>query len=67
MGVAIGLLMPFVANIVPISRALSSTLRNALDVYHKTEVRLFVVDVVVCVRLSSISRSVLLFQHRRAK
>lgn len=30
----IGLIMPFIANIVPISRALSHTLRDSLDVYH---------------------------------
>ena len=35
--VALGLLMPFVANIVPISRALSGSLRNALDIYHSAE------------------------------
>ena len=32
---AIGLIVPLVANWVPIKRALASTLRNALDVYHQ--------------------------------
>ena len=31
---ALGLIMPALANIVPISRALSKTLRDSLDVYH---------------------------------
>jgi ABC-type antimicrobial peptide transport system permease subunit len=34
--VLLGWLMPGVANIVPIQRALSSTLRDALDIYHHT-------------------------------
>jgi ABC-type antimicrobial peptide transport system permease subunit len=35
--VALGLLVPIVSNMVPIRRALSSTLRDALDVYHSTK------------------------------
>ena len=35
MGVLVGTLMPLAANIVPINRALSKTLRDALDVYHR--------------------------------
>lgn len=35
LGFAIGFAMPLVANIVPISRALSRTLRDSLDVYHQ--------------------------------
>ena len=34
LAIAVGLIMPLVANIVPISRALSRTLRDSLDVYH---------------------------------
>ena len=34
LSIAVGLVMPLVANIVPISRALSRTLRDSLDVYH---------------------------------
>ena len=34
LSVAVGLVMPLVANVVPISRALSRTLRDSLDVYH---------------------------------
>jgi len=34
MAVIIGLIMPLVSNIFPIQRALSKTLRDALDVYH---------------------------------
>ena len=34
LSIAVGLIMPLVANIVPISRALSRTLRDSLDVYH---------------------------------
>jgi len=30
----VGLVMPLIANIVPISRALSKTLRDSLDIYH---------------------------------
>jgi hypothetical protein len=36
LALTIGLVMPVVANIVPISRALSRTLRDSLDVYHQT-------------------------------
>ncbi|KNC51045.1 uncharacterized protein AMSG_07026 [Thecamonas trahens ATCC 50062] len=36
LSLAIGLIVPLLANWVPIRRALSSTLRNALDVYHQT-------------------------------
>jgi predicted lysophospholipase L1 biosynthesis ABC-type transport system permease subunit len=32
--VLVGLIMPIIANILPISRALSRTLRDSLDVYH---------------------------------
>eukprot|EP00455_Lapot_gusevi_P003462 TRINITY_DN11415_c0_g1_i4.p1 TRINITY_DN11415_c0_g1~~TRINITY_DN11415_c0_g1_i4.p1 ORF type:complete len:879 (-),score=175.03 TRINITY_DN11415_c0_g1_i4:116-2752(-) len=32
--VALGLVMPLIANVVPIQRALSSTLRDSLDMYH---------------------------------
>jgi len=32
--VVIGLVMPLAANVIPISRALSKTLRDSLDVYH---------------------------------
>lgn len=35
LALCMGLLMPVVANVVPIKRALSSTLRDALDIYHK--------------------------------
>ena len=34
LAVVVGLVMPLLANIVPISRALSRTLRDSLDVYH---------------------------------
>uniref|UniRef100_A0A0G4HS92 ABC3 transporter permease C-terminal domain-containing protein n=1 Tax=Chromera velia CCMP2878 TaxID=1169474 RepID=A0A0G4HS92_9ALVE len=34
LGLGLGLFMPIAANIVPISRALSKTLRDALDIYH---------------------------------
>ena len=34
LAVVVGLIMPLLANIVPISRALSRTLRDSLDVYH---------------------------------
>eukprot|EP00742_Colponemidia_sp_Colp-10_P003305 GILJ01003519.1.p1 GENE.GILJ01003519.1~~GILJ01003519.1.p1 ORF type:complete len:1186 (-),score=204.90 GILJ01003519.1:249-3806(-) len=34
LGVCLGIFMPLVSNIVPIRRALSNTLRDALDVYH---------------------------------
>lgn len=36
LGVLIGILIPIVANIVPIQRALSLNLRTALDIYHKS-------------------------------
>ncbi|EGC28601.1 hypothetical protein DICPUDRAFT_159955 [Dictyostelium purpureum] len=36
-GLAMGFLMPIVANIAPIQRALSRTLRDALDVYHQVK------------------------------
>ncbi|KAF2072454.1 hypothetical protein CYY_006230 [Polysphondylium violaceum] len=36
-GLFMGLLMPIVANIAPIQRALSRTLRDALDVYHQVK------------------------------
>ena len=35
LALCMGFLMPIVANVVPIKRALSSTLRDALDIYHK--------------------------------
>ena len=31
-----GLFMPAIANVVPIRRAMSSTLRDAIDLYHQT-------------------------------
>ena len=34
MGLALGLVMPVVAIMGPIGRALSKTLRDALDIYH---------------------------------
>ncbi|CEM34393.1 unnamed protein product [Vitrella brassicaformis CCMP3155] len=34
LGSSLGLIMPVIANIVPIRRALSKTLRDALDIYH---------------------------------
>src|SRR3989338_6432666 len=36
LGVILGFGMPFVANIVPIQRALSRTLRDSLDIYHSS-------------------------------
>ncbi|KYQ92900.1 hypothetical protein DLAC_05491 [Tieghemostelium lacteum] len=36
-GILLGLLMPIVANIAPIQRALSKTLRDALDIYHQVK------------------------------
>lgn len=33
-GLVLGIGMPIVANIVPVKRALSKTIRDALDVYH---------------------------------
>eukprot|EP00357_Protocruzia_adherens_P031584 CAMPEP_0114984976 /NCGR_PEP_ID=MMETSP0216-20121206/7590_1 /TAXON_ID=223996 /ORGANISM="Protocruzia adherens, Strain Boccale" /LENGTH=1353 /DNA_ID=CAMNT_0002347201 /DNA_START=273 /DNA_END=4334 /DNA_ORIENTATION=+ len=33
-GIAIGIVMPLISNIIPIQRALSKTLRDALDVFH---------------------------------
>lgn len=36
LALTLGLVMPIIANIVPISRALSRTLRDSLDVYHQT-------------------------------
>ena len=35
LALCMGFLMPVIANVVPIKRALSSTLRDALDIYHK--------------------------------
>lgn len=35
LGIALGIVMPTVANVVPIRRALSSVLRDALDMYHQ--------------------------------
>ena len=35
LALCMGFLMPIIANVVPIKRALSSTLRDALDIYHK--------------------------------
>jgi hypothetical protein len=54
-GIVVGLLMPFVSNIAPISRALSSTLRNALDVYHSAESEVCVC-VLCCMRALTHSR-----------
>ena len=34
-GVTLGIVMPTMANVVPIRRALSSVLRDALDMYHQ--------------------------------
>lgn len=34
-GVTLGIVMPTLANVVPIRRALSSVLRDALDMYHQ--------------------------------
>lgn len=45
MGLAIGTLMPLAANVGPIMRALSRTLRDALDVYHRV-VNEFTVQVI---------------------
>jgi ABC-type antimicrobial peptide transport system permease subunit len=53
-GVSLGLFMPIVANIIPIRRALSRTLRDALDVYHQK----FSETVVKIVRLEEIGVSV---------
>jgi hypothetical protein len=36
LGLSIGLVIPAVANVVPIRRALSSQLRDAIDLYHQT-------------------------------
>jgi len=36
LALSLGLVMPAVANILPISRALSRTLRDSLDVYHQS-------------------------------
>ena len=35
LGCAVGVIMPIVANVVPVRRALSNTLRDALDLYRK--------------------------------
>ena len=35
LAVVLGFIMPIVANVVPIKRALSNTLRDALDIYHQ--------------------------------
>lgn len=35
-GILLGIAMPSVANVVPIRRALTSTLRDSLDLYHQT-------------------------------
>lgn len=35
LGVVLGILLPLISNIVPISRALSKTLRDSLDIYHQ--------------------------------
>eukprot|EP01087_Luapelamoeba_hula_P011389 TRINITY_DN3089_c0_g1_i1.p1 TRINITY_DN3089_c0_g1~~TRINITY_DN3089_c0_g1_i1.p1 ORF type:complete len:1336 (+),score=202.48 TRINITY_DN3089_c0_g1_i1:44-4051(+) len=53
-GAALGILMPIVANIIPIRRALSQTLRDALDVYHQR----FSETVITIVRLESLGVSV---------
>ena len=37
LGVGLGLFMPFIAIISPIQRALSRTLRDALDIYHQVQ------------------------------
>ena len=34
-GLGLGVVMPAIANVVPIRRALSSVLRDALDMYHQ--------------------------------
>lgn len=36
LGVALGLILPLVANILPIKRALSKNLRESLDMYHRS-------------------------------
>jgi DNA-binding IclR family transcriptional regulator len=36
LGVSIGLFVPLLSNILPIMRALSKTLRDSLDLYHRT-------------------------------
>lgn len=33
---ALGILIPLISNILPILRALSKTLRDSLDLYHRT-------------------------------
>ncbi|ELR12239.1 efflux ABC transporter, permease, putative, partial [Acanthamoeba castellanii str. Neff] len=53
-GVSLGLFMPIIANIIPIRRALSRTLRDALDVYHQK----FSETVVKIVRLEEMGVSV---------
>jgi ABC-type antimicrobial peptide transport system permease subunit len=53
-GISLGLLMPIIANIAPIRRALSRTLRDALDVYHQK----FNETVVKIVRLEEMGVSV---------
>ncbi|KAL6065065.1 FtsX domain-containing protein [Balamuthia mandrillaris] len=35
-GLALGFIMPIIANIIPIRRALTQTLRDALDIYHQS-------------------------------
>ena len=37
-GISMGLIMPTIANVVPIRRALSSVLRDSLDLYHQVSV-----------------------------
>ena len=36
LGVAVGIVLPFIANIIPIQNALSKNLRSSLDLYHRT-------------------------------
>ena len=35
MGISLGLLIPLISNYLPIRRALSKTLRDSLDLYHR--------------------------------
>ena len=36
LGIVLGLVLPLIANILPIKRALSKNLRESLDMYHRS-------------------------------
>ena len=57
LGFGIGLIMPLISNILPIIRALSKTLRDSLDLFHR-EINLFRVNVMKLEKLGvSLSQS----------